>query len=278
MRFTKMQGLGNDYVYLDCTKDAPRDLSGLAKKISDRHFGVGSDGLICIFPSQKADFQMRMFNADGSEGEMCGNGIRCVGKFVYDKELTNQTTITVETLAGTKTLKLGVGEGKVSVVTADMGIPQWEKARTIHCEGREYRGIPVSMGNPHFVIPVESVKGFDLRVISPLTIPNPIFPNGVNAEISEVVAPDHVLMRVWERGSGETLACGTGACATVAALVSEGLIEREVTVSLLGGDLRIRWEEADGHIYMTGPAVTVFEGDWPEENEYREDNDSGTCE
>ncbi len=264
MHFTKMQGLGNDYVYLDCTKEAPRNLSELAKKISDRHFGIGSDGLICIFPSGKADFQMRMFNADGSEGEMCGNGIRCVGKFVYDKGLTEKTNLTIETLAGIKTLKLTVEGDVVSVVTVDMGIPQIGEARTITLQGKEYRGILVSMGNPHLVFPVKSVKGFDLRIHAPLSIPNPAFPNGVNVEISEIAAPDHVLMRVWERGSGETLACGTGACATVAAFVSEGMIKRETTVTLLGGDLHIRWEEADGHIYMTGPAATVYEGDWPE--------------
>ena len=264
MRFTKMQGLGNDYVYLDCTKKAPRDLSGLAKKISDRHFGVGSDGLICIFPSEKADFQMRMFNADGSEGEMCGNGIRCVGKFVYDKGLTGKTELTIETLAGIKRLKLDVEGDRVSVVTVDMGTPQIGEARTITFQGKEYRGVPVSMGNPHFVIPVMSVKDFNLRIHAPLSIPNPVFPNGVNVEIAEVLSPKELKMRVWERGSGETLACGTGACATVAAFVSEGITEREVTVTLLGGDLHIHWEEADGHIYMTGPAVTVFEGDWPE--------------
>lgn len=264
MRFTKMQGLGNDYVYLDCTKKAPRDLSGLVKKISDRHFGVGSDGLICIFSSEVADFRMRMFNADGSEGEMCGNGIRCVGKFVYDKGLTDKTELAIETLAGIKRLKLTVEGDKVSLVTVDMGIPQIGEARTITVQGKEYRGIPVSMGNPHFVIPVISVKDFDLQIHAPLSVPNPAFPNGVNVEIAEVLSPKELKMRVWERGSGETLACGTGACATVAAFVSEGMIKRETTVTLRGGDLHIRWEETDGHIYMAGPAVTVFEGDWPE--------------
>ena len=259
-----MQGLGNDYVYLDCTKDLPADLPALAIKVSDRHFGIGSDGLICISSSEKADFRMRMFNADGSEGEMCGNGIRCVGKFVYDKGLTKKTTVTVETLAGIKTLELMAEKGKVSAVTVDMGAPKLEEARTITLGGKEYRGIPVSMGNPHFVIPTDGVEEFDLRAHAPLSIPNPAFPNGVNVEIAEVLAPDHVLMRVWERGSGETLACGTGACATVAAFVSEGLTEREVTVTLLGGDLHIRWDEESGHIFMTGPAVTVFEGDWEE--------------
>lgn len=262
MHFTKMQGLGNDYVYLDCTKDTPDDLPGIAVRVSDRHFGVGSDGMICICPSDAADFRMRMFNADGSEGEMCGNGIRCVGKFVFDKGLTEKTELTIETLAGIKTLKLSVESGKVSAVAVDMGAPQLDKARVITFQGKEYRGIPVSMGNPHFVIPTDGVKEFNLRIHAPLSIPNPAFPHGVNVEIAEVLAPDHVLMRVWERGSGETLACGTGACATVAAFVSEGLTEREVTVTLLGGDLHIRWDEESGHIFMTGPAVTVFEGEW----------------
>lgn len=264
MHFTKMHGLGNDYVYLDCTKDIPDELPELAKRVSDRHFGVGSDGLICICPSEKADFRMRMFNADGSEGEMCGNGIRCVGKFVYDKGMTNKTSLTVETLAGIKTLELAVEDGKVSAVTVDMGIPHLEEARVITFQGKEYRGIPVSMGNPHLVFSVASVKDFDLQIHAPLSRPNPAFPNGVNVEIAEVLAPNHISMRVWERGSGETLACGTGACATVCACASQGLAEREATVTLLGGDLHIRWDESDGHVYMTGPAVTVFEGDWNE--------------
>ncbi len=265
MKFTKMQGLGNDYVYLDCTKAVPEDLPALAVKVSDRHFGVGSDGLICICASDKADFRMRMFNADGSEGEMCGNGIRCVGKFVYDKGLTDKRTLAIETLAGIKTLELTVKDGKVSAVAVDMGVPQLDKARTVTFQGEEYRGLPVSMGNPHFVVPVSGVKEFNLPFFAPLSIPNPAFQEGVNVEIVEVLAPGHVLMRVWERGSGETLACGTGACATVAACVSEGMTEREVTVTLLGGDLHIRWDEKSGHIFMTGPAATVFEGEWPEE-------------
>ncbi len=262
MRFTKMQGLGNDYVYLDCTRSCPADLPALARRVSDRHFGVGSDGLICVCPSDRADFRMRMFNADGSEGEMCGNGIRCVGKFVYDKGLTHKTSLQIETLAGIKELTLTVIAGQVSAVSVDMGVPRLDDPRTVTFRGEEYRGIPVSMGNPHFVIPTIDVKEFDLRIHAPLSIPNPAFPNGVNVEIAEVLAPDHILMRVWERGSGETLACGTGACATVAAFVSEGLTDREVTVTLLGGDLHIHWDEETGHIFMTGPAVTVFEGDY----------------
>lgn len=265
MHFTKMQGLGNDYVYLDCTKEGPRDLPQLAQRISDRHFGVGSDGLICIFPSEKADFRMQMFNADGSEGEMCGNGIRCVGKFVYDKGLTDQRELTVETLAGIKRLQLSVSKGTVTSVTVDMGIPQPGEALTIRCGEREYRGIPISMGNPHFVFAVKSVKDFNLHTIAPLSLPNPSFREGVNVEIVEVLSPQILRMRVWERGSGETLACGTGACAALVYAVLEGMAERSAAVRLLGGELQIRWDEADGHIYMTGPAVTVFEGEWPGE-------------
>lgn len=264
MHFIKMQGLGNDYVYLDCTKAAPADLPALARAVSDRHFGIGSDGLICVFPSERADFQMKMFNADGSQGEMCGNGIRCVGKLVYDRGLTDKTTLTIETLAGIKTLELHTQDRRVTAVTVDMGIPIPEEPRTITCQGMEYRGRPVSMGNPHIIFPVASVKDFDLQIHAPLSVPNPAFPNGVNVEIVEVLTPGHVRMRVWERGSGETLACGTGACAVVCACASQGLTGREVTVTLLGGDLHIRWDETDGHIYMTGPAVTVFEGEWPE--------------
>lgn len=264
MRFTKMQGLGNDYVYLDCIQCAPEGLPELARKVSDRHFGIGSDGLICIFPSEKADFQMRMFNADGSEGEMCGNGIRCVGKYVYDKGLTRNLVLRIETLAGVKTLKLIVEDGKVFAVEVDMGLPQPEELRTVTVQGREYQGIPVSMGNPHFVIPVSGVRGMDLSEFASLSVPNPVFPKGVNVEIIEALSPRLLNMRVWERGSGETLACGTGACAALVAAALAGMAERTATVRLLGGDLMIRWDETDGHIYMTGPAVTVFEGDWEE--------------
>lgn len=264
MRFTKMEGLGNDYVYLDCTQSAPDDLPALSRVVSDRHFGIGSDGLICIFPSDVADFQMVMFNADGSQAEMCGNGIRCVGKFVYDKGLTDKTELTIETLAGVKVLRLTVKDGKVDAVTVDMGVPQMGELRTVTCKDGEYKGQCVSVGNPHFVIQVEAVKDFPLSVHAPLSIPNPAFPQGVNVEIVELVDRKHVKMRVWERGSGETLACGTGATATAAACASQGLTDREVTVTLLGGDLHIRWDEGDGHIYMTGPARTVFEGEWPD--------------
>ncbi len=264
MRFTKMQGLGNDYVYLDCTKDAPQNLPELAIKLSDRHFGIGSDGLICICPSERADFRMRMFNADGSEGEMCGNGIRCVGKFIYDKRLTEKTAVTIETLAGIKRLMLEVLGGKVSSVTVDMGLPKPEELREIQVGGADYLICPVSMGNPHAVTFLEGIDDIDLPSIGPSFEHHPSFPNRTNTEFIEVINPHLLKMRVWERGSGETLACGTGACAALVAAVLEGKAARTATVRLLGGDLLIRWDEKDGHVYMTGPAVTVFEGEWKE--------------
>lgn len=264
MRFTKMQGLGNDYVYLDCTKEIPHGLPELARKISDRHFGVGSDGLICVCLSDRADFRMRMFNADGSEGEMCGNGIRCVGKFVYDKRLTEKTSISIETLAGIKYLRLEVTHGRVSSVIVDMGIPRPEEIREILVAEKAYSICPVSMGNPHAVIFLDGIDTLDLASIGPGFETHPSFPNRTNTEFIEVINPHLLKMRVWERGSGETLACGTGACAALVAAVLEGKADRTATVRLLGGDLLIRWNKKDGHVYMAGPAVTVFEGEWKE--------------
>lgn len=260
LRFTKMQGLGNDYVYLDCTKETPGNLPGLAVRLSDRHFGVGSDGLICIFPSRRADFRMRMFNADGSEGEMCGNGIRCVGKYVYEKGLANRTELTVETLAGVKRLTLHTRDGAVETVTVDMGEPAPAPPRTLTVRGREWEVIPVSVGNPHIVTYLTGVDGLELAALGPEFERHPAFPERTNTEFVEVVSPDHLKMRVWERGSGETLACGTGACAVLCASALSGRSGRAATVQLRGGDLDIRWDIADNHIYMTGPAVTVFEG------------------
>ena len=265
MRFTKMQGLGNDYVYVDCTQGAPEDLPELARRISDRHFGVGSDGLICIFPSEKTDFRMRMFNADGSEGEMCGNGIRCVGKFVYDHGLTDQTTVRVETLAGVKILRLQVERGQVVSATVDMGLPVPQEPRTLQIMGRPYQARPVSMGNPHAVVFLDQIDALDLPAIGPAFENHPSFPNRTNTEFVEVLDDTHLKMRVWERGSGETLACGTGACATLVAAALAGKAGRKATIHLLGGDLSVAWSEEDGHVYMTGPAVTVFEGEWPED-------------
>lgn len=275
MKFTKMHGIGNDYVYVDCTKEMPEGLPELARKLSDRHFGVGSDGLICICPSQKADFQMAMYNTDGTQGEMCGNGIRCVGKFVYDKGLTQKTALTIETLAGIKTLELQVDGGKVVSATVDMGAPILEPERIpvasggasflgrhIMVGGRAWSATCVSMGNPHAVVYVDDVARLDLPVIGPAFEHHEIFPHRINTEFIQVIDRRTLRMRVWERGSGETLACGTGACAAVVSSVLNGVSDRSATVKLLGGDLAIRWEEADGHVYMTGPAVTVFEGEW----------------
>lgn len=260
MEFTKMHGAGNDYIYLDCMKHTPDNLSRLAQQLSDRHFGVGGDGIICICPSDQGDFRMRMFNADGSEGAMCGNGIRCVGKYVYDKGLTDKTSLTVETPAGNKVLTLTVEDGKVSRVTVDMGIPAVEAPIEIFAKGKRYTAVPVSMGNPHCVVEVADPEALNLPELGPVFETWPAFPDRVNTEFIRVVSPGELHMRVWERGSGETLACGTGACASLAAMASCGTCSREAVVRLRGGSLQVRWEEENGHIYMTGPAVTVFDG------------------
>ena len=274
MKFTKMQGLGNDYVYVNCFKEKIADPSALAVKISDRHFGVGSDGLIMINPSDKADFEMEMYNADGSRGEMCGNGIRCVAKYVYDYGLTDQTSISVETLGGIKYLDLTVEHGKVSLVKVDMGTPILEPSRIpvaasgtrvvdepLEVEGKVYHMTCVSMGNPHAVIFMDDVAGLDLEKIGPSFENHERFPNRVNTEFVKVLDQNTVEMRVWERGSGETLACGTGACAVAVASILNGYTEDQVTVRLLGGDLEIFWDRAEDKVYMTGPAKVVFDGE-----------------
>lgn len=274
MRFTKMQGLGNDYVYVNCFQETVENPSELAVKVSDRHFGIGSDGLILIRPSEAADFEMAMYNADGSRGEMCGNGIRCVAKYVYDYGLTDQTHISVETLGGIKYLDLTVEDGKVSLVKVDMGEPilkaeeipvlcNREEAvdEPITVDGQEYRMTAVSMGNPHAVVFVEDVKGMDLEKIGPSFENHERFPKRVNTEFVKVLDRNTVEMRVWERGSGETLACGTGACATAVACILNGMTEEKVTVKLLGGDLQIQWDREANRVYMTGPAQTVFDGE-----------------
>lgn len=279
MKFTKMQGLGNDYVYVNCLKEKISDPSGLAKVISDRHFGVGSDGLIMINPSQTADFEMEMYNADGSRGEMCGNGIRCVAKYVYDYGLTDKTSISVETLGGIKYLDLTVENGKVKLVKVDMGKPELlpEKIPVkaegtcvvdapVTAGGREYRMTCVSMGNPHAVVFTDrDVRDLPLEKIGPDFENHERFPKRVNTEFVRVLDRKTAEMRVWERGSGETLACGTGACAVAVACVLNGLTEEEVTVKLPGGDLLIRWDREEDRVYMTGPAEVVFDGEWPEE-------------
>ena len=278
MKFTKMQGLGNDYVYVNCLEEKIADPPALAKKISDRHFGVGSDGLIMINPSDRADFEMEMYNADGSRAEMCGNGIRCVGKYVYDYGLTDKTHISIETLAGIKYLELTVENGKVSLVKVDMGRPVLDPEKIpvrakgsqavdepLLVDGKEYRMTCVSMGNPHAVIFVDQdVKNFPLEEIGPSFENHERFPKRINTEFVRVLDRRTVEMRVWERGSGETLACGTGTCATAVACVLNGLTEDEVTVHLLGGDLYIQWDREKDTVYVTGPAEVVFDGVWPE--------------
>lgn len=262
MKFTKMQGLGNDYVYVNCLEEMVPDPEETARLVSDRHFGVGSDGLILICPSKAADFEMRMYNADGSRGEMCGNGIRCVGKYVYDYGLTDKTDITVETLAGIKYLEIFPQDGKAQEIKVDMGAPVVSAIDSpIEVNGQEYRITEVSMGNPHAVLYIEDVQGLAIEKIGPCFEMHPRFPNRVNTEFARVLDRQTVEMRVWERGSGETLACGTGACAVAVASMVNGLTEHQVTVRLLGGDLKIQWDGKGGSVYMTGPARTVFEGE-----------------
>ncbi|MEF2642378.1 MAG: diaminopimelate epimerase [Clostridia bacterium] len=281
MKFTKMHGLGNDYVYIDCTEEQKiKNISSLAQFISNRHFGVGSDGLILICKSDIADFKMRMFNYDGTEAEMCGNGIRCVGKFVYDKGLTKKDNITVETLAGIKKLKFNIKEGNVETVEVDMGEPILEpdkipviseeaivKNLKIKARENEFKFTCVSMGNPHAITIVDNTKDFNIEKYGPVLEKDEHFPRRANIEFIELVDKNNIKMRVWERGAGETLACGTGACASVVACALNGYIENEANVELLGGTLKIRWDKENNHIYMTGPATTVFEG----EIDYKED-------
>ena len=274
MKFTKMQGIGNDYVYVNCLAEAVDNPSSVAKMVSERHFGIGSDGLILIRPSAQADFFMEMFNADGSRSEMCGNGIRCVGKFVYDHGLTDKTEIAVNTLAGVKYLRLHVQDGKVATVTVDMGEPQLDPnlipvvsdcspvvSEPIEVDGQRFEMTCVSMGNPHAVMFVDDTASFPIEQIGPLFECHPAFPKRINSEFVQVLDRDEINMRVWERGAGETLACGTGSCASVVACVLNGLTDDEVIVHLLGGDLRIRWDREANRLLMTGPAVTVFEGE-----------------
>ena len=274
MKFTKMQGLGNDYVYVNCFKETIENPPEMAKKVSNRNFGIGSDGLIMINPSDVADFEMEMYNADGSRSEMCGNGIRCVGKYVYDYGLTEKEHISVETLAGIKYLDLTVEDGKVKLVKVDMGSPELVPENIpivadgnrvidepINVNGTEYRMTGVSMGNPHAVVYVEDVKGLDIETIGPAFENHERFPNRVNTEFVKVLDRNTVEMRVWERGSGETMACGTGACAVAVACILNGFTEDKVTVELLGGDLQIEWDKEADKIYMTGPAEVSFDGE-----------------
>lgn len=273
MKFTKMHGLGNDYVYVNCFEEKIDNLPAVARFVSDRHFGIGSDGLIMINPSKTADFEMEMYNADGSRGEMCGNGIRCVAKYVYDYGLTDKTQISVETLGGIKYLDLTVEDGKVSLVKVDMGKPELEADlipiisereqvidEPIEVDGKEYHMTGVSMGNPHAVIYVDDVKGLDLEKIGPKFENHERFPKRINTEFVHCIDRQTVEMRVWERGSGETLACGTGACAVAVSSILNNLTDTQVTVKLLGGDLQIEWDREKDRVFMTGPATVVFDG------------------
>jgi diaminopimelate epimerase len=273
LEFSKMHGIGNDYVYVNALTQVVEDPSALAIRVSDRHFGIGSDGLVLIAPSAVADFMMDMYNSDGSRGKMCGNAIRCVAKYVYDRGLTTKTTLAIETLSGVKTLELHLEDGLVSQVTVNMGQPifepalipvRWEGARMVDepvmVAGRSVRLTAVSMGNPHAVTFVDDVESLDLAKIGPDFENHPLFPDRVNTEFVKVIDRKTLRMRVWERGSGETMACGTGSCATLAAAVVNGLADRSATVRLNGGDLQITWDEASNDIYMTGPATLVFDG------------------
>ena len=277
MHFTKMQGIGNDYVYVNCFEENVRDPEALAVRISRPHFGVGSDGLVLIEPSDVADFGMRIFNSDGSESEMCGNATRCIGKYVYERGLTDKTELTLITHAGLKQLQLRARGGKVHSVRVDMGSPELDPRRVpvdlpgeivlghrLDVGGMLYAIHCVSMGNPHCVIFVRDPDDVDLPMVGPLIENHRIFPNRTNVEFVAVRDRQHLRMRVWERGAGETLACGTGACAALVASVLTGKADREAEVRLNGGVLQIAWSPEDNHVYKEGPAEFVFDGEWPE--------------
>lgn len=274
MKFTKMHGIGNDYVYVNCFKETVEHPSEMAIKVSDRHFGIGSDGMILIKPSEVADGKMEMYNADGSQGAMCGNGIRCVAKYMYDYGITDKTSISVETKSGIKYLDLTIKDGKVDTVKVNMGTPilkavdipvRSEKEQVIDesvmVDGKEWKITCVSMGNPHAITYIDDVKNLEIEKIGPKFENHEIFPDRVNTEFVRVIDRNTVEMRVWERGSGETLACGTGACAVAVSSILNGLTEEEVTVKLLGGDLKIFWDRTENKVYMTGSATTVFDGE-----------------
>ena len=278
MKFTKMHGCGNDYIYVDGAKEIiPQDKKpDVVKKLSDRHFGIGGDGVIFINPSNEADFEMEMYNMDGSRAEMCGNGIRCVAKFVYDKGLTDRTHISIISAGKVKYLDLTTESGKVSTVKVNMGAPILKAADIpviadrgeepvvggdIEIDGKIYKMTCVSMGNPHAVVFMDDVEELPIETVGPLFENHKRFPKRTNTEFVKIIDKEHVEMRVWERGTGETLACGTGACATVVACILNGLTNDTVTVKLLGGSLRIQWDRQENLVYMTGPATTVFEGE-----------------
>ena len=273
MKFTKMHGIGNDYEYVNCFQENVENPGSVAKFVSDRHFGIGSDGLILIKPSETADFEMEMYNADGRQGAMCGNGIRCVAKYVYDYGLTDKTNISVDTKSGIKYLDLTVTNGKVALVKVNMGQPElnaekipmiYKKQQVIQqplaVKDNIYEVTAVSMGNPHVIVYMDQIRDLAIEKIGPDFEKHPAFPEGVNTEFVHVIDRKTVEMRVWERGSGETLACGTGACAVAVACVLNGYTEEEVTVRLLGGELKIFWNRKENIVYMTGPAEVVFDG------------------
>jgi diaminopimelate epimerase len=290
MRFTKMHGIGNDYVYVDCFRSSmPHDPAGLSRAVSDRHFGIGADGLILICPSDKADARMRMFNGDGSEAEMCGNGIRCVAKFVYDHGLVRKPVLTIETGRGVLTLELEVAGGMVKQVRVDMGEPILDPVKIpttfpgervvnvqlpisdpapsnawFHDCGLDPRLTCVSMGNPHAILYCRQVRNVPLEVVGPVLETHEAFPRRTNVHFVEIHSPGEVTMRTWERGSGITLACGTGACSVAVAGVLSGRTQRRLLAHLPGGDLQLEWSETDNHVYMKGPATEVFSGEWPE--------------
>lgn len=276
MKFTKMHGAGNDYIYVNCFEEKIEDRSKTAIKVSDRHFGIGSDGLICIDPSEVADCKMDMYNADGSQGKMCGNGVRCVAKFAYDNGIAKKDEIAVETLSGIKYIKVAVKDGKVYEATVNMGEPILKPADVpakfdgetavgvpLDVDSKEYTVTLVSMGNPHCITYVDDVHAIEIEKTGPLFENHEKFPERINTEFIKVVNPELLEMRVWERGSGETLACGTGACASVVASVLNGYCKKDtlVTVKLLGGELKIKWASEDNKIYMTGPAETICTGE-----------------
>jgi len=274
LKFTKMQGAGNDYIYINGFEQKIDNPSDLAIKLSNRNFGIGSDGLVIILPSESCDFRMQMFNSDGSEAEMCGNASRCVGKYVYDKGLTTKKEITLETKAGIKYITLLDGNSKSRKLTVDMGEPILDPIQIpvninenpvlgypLDIEGKKWPITCVSMGNPHAVTFTTGIDKLNLPELGPKFENNPIFPRRTNTEFIEIIDRSTLNMRVWERGAGETLACGTGACAAAVAAVLNGLCDRNVTIHLLGGDLEIEWRESNNHVYMTGEAVTVFEGE-----------------
>ena len=274
MKFTKMHGIGNDYVYVNCFQETVENPGETALKISDRHFGIGSDGLILSKPSEVADGRMEMYNSDGSQGAMCGNGIRCVAKYMYDYGITDKTSISVETKSGIKYLDLNVKDGKVDTVKVNMGAPILTPAaipvlcgkermisEPVEVDGRIWEVTCVSMGNPHAVVYMDQVADLEIEKIGPQSEHHPIFPDRVNTEFIRVIDRQTIEMRVWERGAGETLACGTGACAAAVSSILNGYTDNEVTVKLLGGDLRIFWDREADLVYMTGSATTVFDGE-----------------